>query len=807
MTLETLQVLIEAQTKEFRDELKKVQSQVKTMSNSVNTEVNKVKNVFKGLGRFVAALGIGKLFADSTKQAMKVEAAIQQISRTMGESTNQFLKWSKANALAFNMSQSDALSYGATFSNLLASFISDTDTLTNYTTQLLKASSVIASGTGRTMDDVMERIRSGLLGNTEAIEDLGINVNVAMLESTEAFKKFANGKSWNQLDFQTQQQIRLFGILEQTSKKFGNEVFNNTNSSLQQLVAVLKDCALNIGNTFLPIVNVVLPILTSFAMKIREVTSYIATFMQVLFGYTPKTNSGVTGATNQVASLGNAAADTGDKAKKAQKEVNRLLGGFDELNVLNSNSDSDSGSTGTSGVAGGSSGNMGLNSLDMGLSKEIDTSGVAKAAQRVKKIFSDLAKFLKKNRVIILSVVSGLAAGIITALAMIKVPKFISSISTVISGATTGILGLANAIKFVGLKSFLSAFLSLYGPILAVSTAIGLVVGAIVYLWNTSEEFRNIIISMCDDIMNILRRLWDEILVPLGELLLDIFNTVIVPIATFIGTVVVDVVMAAFRVIKSIWDNVLSPLANFLIDVFSITLKAVIEVWEAWKPTVETVFSIIMWIWNNALKPLVNFVADVLCGVFEGYGSTIKDVFGSVKRILKGLIDFIAGVFTGDWERAWEGIKDIFGGIFDGLAALVKAPMNAVIGVINGAIKGINKLSIDIPDWVPGFGGKHFGVNIQSIPYLARGGIVDSPTLAMIGEAGREAVVPLDNNTGWISQLAGQLSVLISSSNNSSSDRPAEFIFQLPNGTKLGKYLFKSLKELERQSGKVIFEG
>ena len=268
MTLEKLQVLIEAQTKGFRDEVAKVQNKVKKMTNSVNNEVNKVKSIFKSLGKFIAAVGIGKFFVDSTRQAMKVEAAIQQITRTMGESTNQFLKWAKNNALAFNMSQSDAMNYGAVFSNLVSTFSSGTKETLQYTTDLLKASSIIASGTGRTMEDVMERIRSGLLGNTEAIEDLGVNVNVAMLQSTEAFKRFANGKSWDQLSFQTQQQIRLMAILEQTQNKFGGEVFNNTNSALQQLVAVLKDVALNIGNAFLPILNVVLPILTGQTSKI-----------------------------------------------------------------------------------------------------------------------------------------------------------------------------------------------------------------------------------------------------------------------------------------------------------------------------------------------------------------------------------------------------------------------------------------------------------------------------------------------------------------------------------------------------------
>ena len=279
MTLERLQVVMEANTKKFNEEIKKVQDQVKSMTDSVNKNVNKVKSAISSITKSVVGLfalsKVGKYIQNSLQSAMDVEASLQQVARTMGESTQSFLKWAETSALSFNMAQSDALKFGATYSNLVSSFLSDTNQITGATTELLKASSIIASGTGRTMEDVMERIRSGLLGNTEAIEDLGVNVNVALLETTEAFKRLANGKSWNQLSFQTQQQIRLMAILEQTSSKFGNEVFQNTNSSLQQLVAILKDVALNLGNAFLPIANVVIPLLSKMAMWLRTVTSYL----------------------------------------------------------------------------------------------------------------------------------------------------------------------------------------------------------------------------------------------------------------------------------------------------------------------------------------------------------------------------------------------------------------------------------------------------------------------------------------------------------------------------------------------------
>ena len=527
--LEKLQVLIEAQTKGFRDEVAKVQNEVKRMTNNVNNEVNKVKNIFKSLGKFVAAVGIGKFFVDSTKQAMKVEGAIQQINRTMGESTNQFLKWAKNNALAFNMSQSDAMNYGAVFSNLVSTFSSGTKETLQYTTDLLKASSIIASGTGRTMEDVMERIRSGLLGNTEAIEDLGVNVNVAMLKSTEAFNKFANGKSWEQLSFQTQQQIRLMAILEQTQNKFGGEVFNNTNSSLQQLVAVLKDVALNIGNAFLPILNVVLPILTGFALKLREVTAYIATFMQTLFG--KKATSTVTqtmqsatsaaiGGANAQNAYNDALSNTGDTAKKTAKEMNRLLGGFDEINSL-SNSGSSGGGLPTTGGVGGAD----IPAIDLGLSEEPDISGVSRAAEKVRKIFEDFAMFLKSNKDIVISIVGGIIAGIGSFFLITKWSKIIEGIK-------------------LGFSSLGGAISSISWPIVAIASLIALLVGNIIYLWRTNEDFRNSVIEI-----------WTMIKDFIGQVIIDI-GTILTSLWQEYGQTLVDNLKGFMESIQQIIVNI-----------------------------------------------------------------------------------------------------------------------------------------------------------------------------------------------------------------------------------------------------------
>ena len=118
----------------------------------------------------------------------------------------------------------------------------------------------------------------------------------------------------------------------------------------------------------------------------------------------------------------------------------------------------------------------------------------------------------------------------------------------------------------------------------------------------------------------------------------------------------------------------------------------------------------------------------------------IKDYFNGIKTALGGVISFVSGVFTGNWSKAWQGIKDIFKGIFGSIASVVKAPLNAVIGLINGAIGAVNKLSFTVPEWVPGLGGKTFGASLPKIPYLYKGTNFFSGGPAVIHDKGAEIV-------------------------------------------------------------------
>ena len=393
-TLDELKVMIDAEIAPFRKKMKEVENQVKGTSDQVKNATAKVReqsnsigSAFGKLAKFAGFAILGKKLLDvgmySAQTALEVSASMNQIKRQMGESSQSFLKWVNDNANAMNMGVGEATNYGAVYSNLFSGFIKDTNKLSAYTAKMLQTSAVIAEGSGRSITDVMERIRSGLLGNTEAIEDLGINVNVAMIESTEAFKRFANGQSWQQLDYQTQQQIRLMAILEQATAKYGDTLSNSVNGSISLFKSLMKDSALNLGNAMLPIINAIMPVLNSFAMVLKNVTAKLAEFIALMFNKKATVKDGVGGAVGDMGnamkdaaggagdladavddagdSAGGLADNLGDSAKNAKKAAKELLGllGFDEINILQKPKDDDAGGSGGGGGGGGGKGGKG----------------------------------------------------------------------------------------------------------------------------------------------------------------------------------------------------------------------------------------------------------------------------------------------------------------------------------------------------------------------------------------------------------------------------------------------------------------
>lgn len=276
-----------------------------------------------------------------------------------------------------------------------------------------------------------------------------------------------------------------------------------------------------------------------------------------------------------------------------------------------------------------------------------------------------------------------------------------------------------------------------------------------------------------------------------------------------------DVVLTIGEWFLHLWNNLVSPIWNEMVSVLSSLWDSTFkEILSILSDIVGKIGKVISHLWNAIFKPLLDLLVTTLTPVFkvtfsailqmtktavEGIGNVIKDLL----KILDGIIEFLIGVFTGDWQRAWEGVSNIFGGIMDGLVGLFKTPFNIIISGINTFIRGINK--IKMPDWVPGVGG--FGFDVSEIPHLATGGIIDKPTLAVVGEAGKEAVMPLENNTGWIDKLAGQIATgihSVSQFNDTSNNSNGDIVLEI-DGTEFARIIKPSFnKETDRYGVPVI---
>lgn len=213
----------------------------------------------------------------------------------------------------------------------------------------------------------------------------------------------------------------------------------------------------------------------------------------------------------------------------------------------------------------------------------------------------------------------------------------------------------------------------------------------------TAEDMAAITDVKYDDlgaVMEELKRNLELLLIPLGEMLIPLLSMLaesLLPLLT----------------------GVLSPLLEILVAI----LQPVLELISL---ALEPLISVVMTLINIALTPLMGAL-NLLLGVFQEVMRGITDdvivQIGNITSIFEELMSFIKNVFTGNWRGAWENIKNIFRIIVDSFAGIFKAPINAIIDMINGFLKGLNK--IQIPDWVPGVGGK--GFHIDLIPRLKKG--------------------------------------------------------------------------------------
>ena len=337
---------------------------IKTFEKTSKTTAQNIGESFKKLGGIIAATFSITAIINFSKQAgefaTQTEASVQRLVDIYGEAAQSVGDFIDANAMAIGMSKASASSFASVYGNLFSVW-ADQATNAELTNQYLNMTAVVASKTGRTVQDVQERVRSGLLGNTEAIEDLGIFVNVKTIEMTDAFKRMADGQSWEQLDAYTQQQVRTMAILEQATTKYGTTVADTTATTRAQYQAAYED----FQNTWGQVVNkVLIPVLK----VLTQVFTIATKGLQIIAGISGKTIEGNSAFESQASSIGGAVENQEALTKAVEdtaKAQKKSLAGFDQINKLTESTAGASGGAGTSGggAVGGGVADLGLADL------------------------------------------------------------------------------------------------------------------------------------------------------------------------------------------------------------------------------------------------------------------------------------------------------------------------------------------------------------------------------------------------------------------------------------------------------------
>lgn len=772
---------------------------------------NMVKSAFMGLGKVMAgAFAVTKL-VQFGKASIDLASDLQEVQNVVdvvfGESASQINNFAKTAITQYGLSELSAKKYASTMGAMLKSMGLSQKATVDMSQSIAALAGDMASFYNLDSDDAFNKIRAGISGETEPLKQLGINMSQANLEAFALSQGIT--KSMKSMTQSEQALLRYNYLLSTTADAQGD--FARTSDGWANQTRILSEqfnsLKATLGSAFIAVLAPVVKMLNWIISKLQIAANYFKAFVEAITGVKAETSSASSGMTD----IADGATEAGEATEKAAKKASKALAGFDKLNVLSSNSDD----SGSGGSGGGGTGGMDIPSLvgDVGTAfPEPDTSGAEKAVEKIKGMFSNLKSFittafaptitswgnafadLKQPLSDAFSSIGTSISGIwndslipfgayyvgefipsiVNTFSERVAPAFSSSLSKVAS-SFSGLLGntiapFANYVLGDFIPSIYSGFADTFAPIFSdvMAFALGQFASDFGFVCQQVTNFVNDILkpalesiqTILTGVMGAVKAEWDKS----GQNLLDMFGRV-------------------RDSIKEIWNNlyetILKPVWQSIIGaVDSLWQEHLQPLWEKFLSFAAKLGEAVMTIWNNFLAPIVNWIIEkvgpVIVGTIQGIISTVKTVIGTIADVcsgifdaLGGLLDFITGVFSGDWKKAWNGIKSFFKGIWDAIWAVIKGIINLIIGGINNLWSGIYKAVKGIVNTigkVAGVIGDLLGQNWKFsmpdkpplIPKLARGGIIDQPTLAMVGERGKEAVVPLEN-TAFADSIANAI--------------------------------------------------
>lgn len=769
------------QAQELRGRIEELTAEMKELEYAANSVGNRGTTAFTKLGKSLKLLtsyliGIQTVFKfiDFSREAGEVatqqEASAKRLIDIYGEASKAVGDYIDLNARGIGMSKMAAISFASTYGNIFSTF-ADQRTNAELTNEFLNLTAVIASKTGRTVENVQEKIQSGLFGNLRAIDDLGIFVRQNALEMTEAFKRIADGRPWEQLNTYEQQQVRAYAILEQGVLKYGDAVMQTSALTRAQHRAAYEDMQATWGQF---VNTVLLPVLR----VVTQIMNIITAGLRAIAGITGKTIESTEGISSSIGGAVDNQNDLTDAIKGTNKELKKSLAGFDEIQILSSNA-TGGGDTGTGAVGGGVA--------DLGL-----TGGGGSGGQ-------------EEGISTMLATIMGIVGGAMVALGVLLIfnGHIGWGIGFIIAGAATmgvsmaaiGGADLGIAEQFSSIMAIVSGFILAIGIVLllkvpsAQSLALGMIIaGAGVLAVGMAQIAANKLGNETKNALHGIITIVSGFVLAIGIILLcfgqisplsiGLVVTGAVGLATEIALYpdaikealqgwvggVLAIISAALLVVGIILCvcGIITPLSIGMIVAGAVGLTSVVAINK------DAIGQWIKTAWQN-IKDWIAMYGGLVLGIillFSGVGAPLGMalIMDSVSSLGKGekplLWDSILQSIKTTWNNIktywneniadiwtidfWLGLAKIAGnGLIDGFELATNGIIGMFEKMINWIVNGLNKIKFDVPNWVPGIGGKTFGFNLQqvkfgrvSIPRLAQGAVIppNREFLAVLGD-------------------------------------------------------------------------
>lgn len=666
--------------------------------------------------------------------------------------------------------------------------------------------------------------------NSILVDNAGVTKNVAKM--WEDYAK-SIGTTTNALTQQQKIEAEVNGIMEETKWQTGDAAKYATTFAgrVAKLSATFTSLKTEIGNVIIPILNLFIPAIQTALDALLKFLGLLKTAMASIGLEMPDVTSlgGVTaGATEAAEAIDN----TGMAAEKAAKKVKKAFASYDEINVLSKSSSSDTSTGGSSGVAAADPTTSAI------------TSGVSAVDSRLDELKEKLSTFW-----------SGFAAGFEKEREELK--RQIEQTKALIKRVWQDLRKLESPIKnwaSTDLKDFFETFchasadifLGLYDSVNAVFRDLWnvavyprlqkFVTKGLPVLTQFSTECVKTLQTLFDSVKEIFDKTWREGAVPALQFFTQVYQDawdIVYDNWQTYGAPIFDNVRTAIENTKNLFLNAWN---NYMKPCWDIIMGTVTRLWtDHVKPLADNLTGFVgeliqdaLEIYNKVIVPIVKWVQDYLypkfvnsfrdmMNIVEPIIAGFIDCANGIITILKGIVQFLTGVFTGNWSKAWDGIKNIFKGTIDTMSAVIKTPLNMIIATfenlvnrigsgINKLIRGFNSIKWNVPDWVPGIGGKSLGFNISQIPTiklprLAQGGWVaaNNPQLAIVGDNTREGEIVSPE-----SKIREQVELALAKAGGFAQKvkLQLELLIRYPDG----RTIIKTINEAQIAEGRILLE-